>query len=438
MHLYPSLVSALQFPISSTVQDRCTSLSSVDSIPDAIITSAAHYPAGARIITGTDPTCFTPFQQNSADMCRVTGIIITSQASSVDFEIWLPDVWYGRFLVSGNGGLGGCKPSYFSTYLISPLTFSVTLGVDYANLDYGSYMHFATIGTNNGHDGLADPSAFLMPAMTETVTDFSHRAVHVAAQVGKKVTSAYYGTDPHHSYYNGCSAGGRQGISVAYRHPEDFDGVIAGAPGVDWNGVVGAPAVWASHVAFKTPSYIPASVWNETVSPEILKQCDGLDGRVDEIIADPDACHWDPTTLLCTDRDANTPSKCLIQPQVDGLKEFYKPTLNSDKAVIFPRFDPGAEADMFYSFGMNGTLPELTEVRDVIYHPSLPQSDVPHLRVDGIDLVQVRGLRQPRATLGLGRLLRGRHHARKCCGPGWDFYVEEFPSRTCSVQKQGW
>ena len=239
--------------------------------------------------------------------------------------------------------------------------------MDYANLDHGSYLHFATIGTNNGHDGSFNSSAFLMPSMKETVTDFSHRAVHVAAQVGKNITSIYYGSDPHHSYYDGCSAGGRQGISVAYRYPEDFDGVVAGAPGVDWNVFLGAPAIWASRVAFNTCNFIPANLWNTMVTPEILKQCDGLDGLVDGIIADPDLCLWDPTTLLCTDKDPQGSSGCLTQCQVNGLKNFYNPILDSSGHVLFSRFDPGAEGDMSTGFGEPGTTP-FTEVGDTAHH----------------------------------------------------------------------
>ena len=257
-----------------------------------------------------------------------------------------------------------------STLAILPLIlFSTFLkpGVDYANLDHGSYLHFATIGTNNGHDGNDNDAAFLMPSKTETVTDFSHRAVHVAAQVGKNVTSVYYGSNPHHSYYDGCSAGGRQGISVASRYPDDFDGVIAGAPGIDWHDLLGASAIWASRVAFKTCSYIPPHIWNVTVTPEILKQCDGLDGRMDGMIANPDDCQWDPTTLLCKDEDIRDPSKCLTQSQVDGLKEFYKPILDTNGGFLFSRFDPGAEGDMSYGFGMSGIMPPLTQVGSPIH-----------------------------------------------------------------------
>ena len=252
----------------------------------------------------------------------------------------------------------------YSTHIISPIVSSpssVTPGADYANLDYGSYLHFATIGTNNGHNGSFNGSAFLM---NETVVDFSHRAVHVAAQVGKNIASIYYGSDPHHSYYDGCSAGGRQGIAAAYRYPEDFDGVIAGTPGIDWNDLLGASAIWASHVAIGTNSWIPAEVWNTTIAQEVLKQCDHLDGRVDGIIADPDACQWDQTALLCMDKDTEDPPKCLTQPQVDGLKGFYEPIRNPDGTLRFSRFDPGAERDMSYGFGMSGTLSILTEVWD--------------------------------------------------------------------------
>jgi len=240
----------------------------------------------------------------------------------------------------------------------------VAPGVDYPNLDQGSYLHFATIGTNNGHDGNFNAPAFLMPTRSESVTDFSHRSIHVAAQVGKDITSIYYRSDPHHSYYNGCSAGGRQGVSTAYHYPDDFDGVIAGAPGIDWNDLLGSSAIWASHVALNTPSYIPKNVWQTVVTPEILKQCDALDGRVDGMIANPDVCQFDPTTLLCTEKHAQDPSKCLIQAQVNGLKEYYKPIYGSHGDLLYSRFDPGAEGDWSYGFGMSGDMAPLTQVGD--------------------------------------------------------------------------
>ena len=205
------------------------------------------------------------------------------------------------------------------------------------------------------------PLSSCLPGV-KSLTDFSHRSIHVATQVGKKITSVYYGSDPHHSCYDGCSAGGRQGIFAAYHYPEDFDGVITGAPGIDWNNLLGAPGIWASRVAFGTCNYIPKKVWETVVTPEILKQCDALDGRIDGIIANPDDCQFDPTTILCTQEDSHNPSKCLIQSQVDGLKEFYNPIYGSDGNILYSRFDPGAEGDLTYNFGMSGVMSPLAQV----------------------------------------------------------------------------
>ena len=202
-----------------------------------------------------------------------------------------------------------------------------------------------------------------MPHKVESIVDFSHRSVHAAAQVGKRIAAFYYRSEPHHSYFSGCSAGGRQGMSIASRYPDDFDGIIAGAPAFDWNNLLGAPTIWASHVAAKTSSYIPKDVWETVVAPEILKQCDWLDGRIDGIIANPDACQFDPTTLLCAQKTASDRFGCLIHAQVDGLKEFYKPIYGSDGDLLFARFDPGAEDDMLYGLGMSGAISPMTEVR---------------------------------------------------------------------------
>lgn len=208
-----------------------------------------------------------------------------------------------------------------------------------------------------------------MPDRIESVTDFSHRSVHVASVLGKKIATTYYGALPHHSYYNGCSAGGRQGLSVASRYPGDFDGIIAGTPAVDWNRFIGAPALWAGNVAVNTSREIPLTVWNTTITQEILKQCDGLDGKIDGIIADPTLCKWNPETLLCgPGSDVTT---CLTQDQVDGLKEFYAPILGTDGEYMLPGYEPGSEADTTLGFPLNGVVSQLT----IVSQPLLDQSN---------------------------------------------------------------
>ena len=274
-----------------------------------------------------------------------------------------------------------------------------------------------------------------MPYRLESVIDFSHRSIHATAQVGKRIATLYYHSEPHHSYYDGCSAGGRQGISIASRYPDDFDGIIAGAPAIDWENLAGAPTIWASHVAVNTSSYIPKDVWETVVAPEVLKQCDGLDGRIDGMIADPDACKFDPTTLLCTRKATGDSSGCLIQAQVDGLKEFYKPIYGSDGDILFARFDPGAEGDMTYGLGMSGTISPLTEVR---LHLTMSRRASFGLLTypNTLDLVQVRYLRQS-STFPI-RLLCEGPRIRRCGRPSRDLYVGRCSSRTRPVQTEGW
>lgn len=199
-----------------------------------------------------------------------------------------------------------------------------------------------------------------MPSRVESVTDFSHRAVQVAAVIGKTIAASYYGANPHHSYYNGCSAGGRQGISVASRYPDLFDGIVAGSPAVDWNRFLGAPAIWAAYVAVNTSSAIPLPLWDSLITVEVLKQCDGIDGRVDGVITDPTLCKWNPDTLLCGPGQNTT--TCLTQPQIDGLKKLYQPILGTKGDVIFSPYDPGAEGDTSIGFPMNGIVSPFTVV----------------------------------------------------------------------------
>jgi len=200
-----------------------------------------------------------------------------------------------------------------------------------------------------------------MPARIESLTDFSHRAVHVSAVLGKQIASTYYGISPHHSYYSGCSAGGREGISVASRYPEDFDGIVVGAPAVNWNRLTGAAGIWATYVAANTSNAISLPLWGTVITQEILKQCDGLDGRVDGIITDPTLCSWNPDTLLCGPEDDET--TCLTRDQVDGLRKLYRPILGTNGDLIFPKIDPTPP------FTMSGVMSIFTTV----WRPSLDQ-----------------------------------------------------------------
>ena len=124
---------------------------------------------------------------------------------------------------------------------------------------------------------------------------------------------------------------------------------------------MGAAAIWASYVAVNTSAAIPIPLWNTTITQEVLRQCDALDGKVDGIITDPSLCKWDPQTLLCLPGGDGT--NCLTQAQIDGLKKLYQPIVGTDGEVIVAPYDAGAEGDVTLPFPMNGEMPLPTLVR---------------------------------------------------------------------------
>ena len=175
------------------------------------------------------------------------------------------------------------------------------------------------------------------------------------------IVEAYYGKAPSRSYYLGCSAGGRQGMQSALRYPDDFDGIVAGAPAVDWNHFAGAGGITTRYVGADPEArdrFIPPDLWR-VVTREVLRQCDGHDGIPDGIISEPDDCDFNPYTLLCNEGETKP---CLSQAQVQGLHDLYKPIYNTTGDMIWPRFDPGSEIDTLFQVPMAGIFSPITAV----------------------------------------------------------------------------
>lgn len=146
---------------------------------------------------------------------------------------------YGNAVTARNFGLGGCK-FFFS--LQSTHVIKRQLCIRFLTM----VLLPSLLRSGRTAQGLHD----------ESLEDLSYRAVHVSALLGNKIVPVYHGASPHHPYWNGCSDGGRQGIAVACRYPDVFDGVLVGSPVVDWNRLVGAIGIWASFVTANTPSVI--------------------------------------------------------------------------------------------------------------------------------------------------------------------------------------
>ncbi|KAF7368248.1 Carboxylic ester hydrolase [Mycena venus] len=316
---------------------KCLALKSSLDLENTTILDVSYVSAGSTVKLPGVPheTCLQEAYA-SASLCRVQFTTATSATSATRGEAWLPDKWYGRFLTLGNGGLDGC--------------------IYYRELDYGSALHFATVGTNNGHDGNTG-RPFL--GNLEVLNDFSFRSIHVGAVIGKQIVAAYYERPHDKAYYSGCSTGGRQGTMSALKYPEDFDGIVAGAPATNSNALLHWAGMLARYIGAPDPTSLPAFISPElwkVVAQEILNQCDSIDGMRDGIITDPDLCEFRVEALLCSGDEAD---RCLTQPQVEALQKMYSPLYDNGE-LVYSRFDPGAEDGAIAIDLFNGKFPHFT------------------------------------------------------------------------------
>ncbi|KAJ3899663.1 Tannase/feruloyl esterase [Lentinula edodes] len=309
-------------------------------------------PAGTNLtFPDQDPSCAstTSSQVVLADMCRVAMNVSTSTQSGIAMEAWLPQNWTGRFLSTGNGGLGGC--------------------IQYVDLAYTTALGFATVGANNGHNGTSGASFYHNP---EVLADFTYRSIHTNAVVGKEITKLFYGAPHDTSYYLGCSAGGRQGYKAMQDFPDDFDGIVAGAPGINWNSLMSWEDCIHSILGnTSSPTFISSEQWLGLVHNNILKQCDAIDGVVDGIIEDPSLCDYKPEGLICS--PSGNVSDCLTAEQAQALRLVFSPLYNTSGKLMHPRQQPGSENADYVGEMYGGELIQFSAdwFRYVVYNPSL-------------------------------------------------------------------
>lgn len=160
----------------------------------------------------------------------------------------------------------------------------------------------------------------------------------------KKLTKLFYNKDYDKSYYLGCSLGGRQGIDAADKFADDFDGIVAGSPALDFNNLISWRAKFFTITgsnSVNSSNFITPSMWITLIHVEVLRQCDGLDGVIDGIIEDPTRCNFCPETLLCT---SEMSTNCLTSIQVEMVREVFSPFYDAHGKLIYPAMQPGSEA----------------------------------------------------------------------------------------------
>jgi feruloyl esterase len=307
------------FAAASADAAPCETLAKI-ALPHTTITAAEQIPAGAFVPPGARPAgaALPAIYAKLPEFCRVTATLAPSSDSDIKIEVWMPlSNWNGTFQAVGNGGWAGT--------------------ISYAALAAAVAGGYATASTDTGHVGGTAAFALGHP---EKVVDFGYRAVHEMTVQAKAVVDAFYGSLPKLSIWNGCSQGGRQGVTEAVRFPADFDAIIAGAPAV--NGLqmhVGRMAMNRS-VNRTAETAIPREKY-PAIHSALLSACDAKDGIADGVVENPLSCRFEPKVLQCK---AQNDASCLTAPQIESALVMYNGAADPRTgARRFPGLAPGSE-----------------------------------------------------------------------------------------------
>ena len=286
------------------------------------VTSVTRVAAGPFTVPGTQLSAGT-----LPAFCRVRGEAASEAGSRIRFELWVPEAsaWNAKLLVTGNGG------------------YSPTLA--YGDMAMALRRGYATLGGDTGHQSDNPDDLTFVVGHRERMLDWGTRSIHAIVAPGRSIAAALGGKTVRRAYFFGCSTGGGQGVAEMEAYPDDFDGVIAGAPGN--NRVrLNAGFLWqyrANHAAHDdtTPILTPASL--ALVSRAVVAACDAVDGVRDGVIDDPRECDWTPDTLRCADEVAA--ATCLSEAQIAALQTMYAGARNPRTgAQIYPGWPKGSEA----------------------------------------------------------------------------------------------
>ncbi|MGE5645320.1 MAG: tannase/feruloyl esterase family alpha/beta hydrolase [Acidobacteriota bacterium] len=250
--------------------------------------------------------------------CRVSLTLRPAADSEIRSEVWLPaaSAWNGKLLMEGGGGLVG--------------------SINTAGMANAIREGYAAASTDTGHTGSSGRFALGHP---DKITDFAYRAVHETAVEAKALIAAYYGRSPRLSYWEGCSTGGRQGLMSAQRYPEDFDGIIAGAPAYN-QFYISAWRMRLLMTALQSPQHALPAEKLKLLHDAVLAACDGNDGVKDGLLGDPRNCNFDPSALKCSGPET---ASCLTPQQLETVNAAYTGLRSSTGELLYPRLPFGGE-----------------------------------------------------------------------------------------------
>ena len=273
------------------------------------LTSFEYSVVSASVVTATDA---------APEHCRVRIFI----QPALNIEVKLPTAWNERLYMFGNGGWAG--ESFEAPGRMATAARGLKAG-------------FVTASTDTGHSAAVEPGASFALNRQELL-DYGFRSLHLTAETAKLMAKTYYGASPRKSYYEGCSQGGRQGLTLAQRFPNDFDGIIAGAPGLYQTATHLSRAYWMQGM---NANPFPSSKLG-LLAKSVYDQCDAKDGLKDGLIDDPRRCDFKPAKDLPRCAAGVDGADCFTADQIKALEHIYGDVMSQGKR-FFPGWPVGAE-----------------------------------------------------------------------------------------------
>lgn len=295
---------------------RCTALANL-TLPNTTIASAVLVPAKPAETTAKGDPGYRSF-------CRIVARVRSQPGSDIGVEVWLPaQGWTGVFHGNGSGGFAG------------------TFALGYSGMVEGLRRGFATATTDAGTAAASPLEGDALIGQPRKWRDWGRLSTHVMTTTGKAITKAFYGQDARQSYYTGCSTGGQMGLIEALHYPEDYNGILVGAPVIDrtWGH---AAVLWNYAAANRTPgrllSETKLTLLNNAAIASCRRQGRGLAG--DRFISDPMNCKFDPVVVLCK---GATSDNCLTKGEVATARAFYSGPTDRNGKPTYYGWLPGSE-----------------------------------------------------------------------------------------------
>ncbi|GJF35117.1 tannase [Kitasatospora sp. NE20-6] len=339
------LAAALYVPSASAAPDGSATASYGCTTP------APKAPAGTQVESVTAvahaagtvdvPAVFPLGENHVPDVPAFCDVTVTlthpGQGDHARVRVWLPaQKWNGRLQT-----LGGS--AYAAGDYGTGLAAAVRNGYAAATTDAGVSSYIDTGWALKG-DGRVD---------TALLENFASRSEHEAALVAKEVVAGHYDRAASYSYFNGCSTGGRQGYAEAQAYPDDYDGILANAPAVNWDDFEVA-TLWPQVVMNEEKTY-PTGCEFKAFTDAAVQACDTQDGARDGLLADPGACGYDPRRLIGSTVECDGEQLTITAADAEVVRLIWDGPRTPSGEKLWPGVPVGADLSALAGTVVDGT-----------------------------------------------------------------------------------